>query len=81
MQHFRFLSAHAGTADTAELSKGIAEALITTAAGLIVMLVTLFPYNAFRSQVDRTLSRLESLTASALMSDEEPEQVEAESKE
>ncbi|QDU33818.1 Biopolymer transport protein ExbB [Poriferisphaera corsica] len=69
---FQVLSESAGTAETSELSKGIAEALITTAAGLIVMLVTLFPYNAFKAQIERTLSRLESLTASALTPQDEP---------
>ncbi|XAL99994.1 MotA/TolQ/ExbB proton channel family protein [Phycisphaeraceae bacterium D3-23] len=48
------------------LSGDIGEALITTAAGLVVALVTLFPYNLFRGQVERSLSRLESLAASGL---------------
>ena len=48
------------------LSGDIGEALITTAAGLVVALVTLFPYNHFRGQVERSLSRLESLAASGL---------------
>jgi biopolymer transport protein ExbB len=55
-----------GVADPRAVGSGIAEALITTAAGLIVAVVTLFPYNALRSQVDRTLSRLESLAAAAV---------------
>lgn len=48
-------------ADPRDVGQGIAEALLTTAAGLIVAIVVLFPYNAFRAQVDRTLDRLESL--------------------
>ncbi|QQE11838.1 MotA/TolQ/ExbB proton channel family protein [Planctomycetota bacterium] len=73
IQAFEVLSESSGVAaETSELSRGIAEALITTAAGLIVMLITLFPYNAFKAQIDRTLSRLESLTASALMDQQEP---------
>lgn len=48
-----------------EVSGGIAEALLTTAAGLIVALVVLFPYNAFRAQIDRTLGRIEALIAAA----------------
>jgi len=55
-----------GLADPRAVGSGIAEALITTAAGLIVAVVTLFPYNALRAQVDRTLSRLESLAAAAV---------------
>jgi biopolymer transport protein ExbB len=52
-------------ADPRAVSSGIAEALLSTAAGLTVSLITLFPYNAFRAQVDRTLSRLELLGVSA----------------
>ena len=57
--------------DLTALAGGIAEALITTAAGITVALLTLFPYNAFRAQVDRSLSRLESLAAAALQRDDE----------
>ena len=48
------------------LGGNIGEALITTAAGITVALLTLFPYNLFRAQADRSLSRLESLVAAAL---------------
>jgi biopolymer transport protein ExbB len=47
------------------VAAGIAEALLTTALGLIVALMTLFPYMIFRGQVDRALGRLEALIASA----------------
>ena len=47
------------------LIPGIAEALLTTAAGLTIALITLFPYNAFRGQIGRTLSRIEALAAAA----------------
>lgn len=54
----------AGSAgDPSLVSQGIAEALLTTAAGLIVALMVLIPYNLFRSQVDRTLGRIEMLVA------------------
>ncbi len=56
----------AAATDPRAVGSGIAEALITTAAGLIIAVATLFPYNALRSQVDRTLSRLESLAAAAV---------------
>lgn len=55
--------------DPSLVGQGIAEALITTAAGLVVALVTLLPYNLIRAQVDRTLSRLESLVAAAMISE------------
>ena len=63
---FEVLSGQGANTDPRSVSQGIAEALITTAAGLIVSLVTLFPYNLFRAQVDRTLTRLESLAAAAI---------------
>ena len=58
---FQVLSVTGTAADPSQLSYGIAEALITTAAGLIVSLICLFPFNAFRAQTERTLSRMESL--------------------
>ncbi len=52
--------------DPSLVGEGIAEALLTTAAGLTVALVTLLPYNLIRAQADFTLARLESLAAAAL---------------
>jgi biopolymer transport protein ExbB len=49
-----------------ELGGDIGQALITTAAGITVALLTLLPYNLFRAQADRALSRLESLVAAGL---------------
>ena len=63
---FRVLSEQTATGDPTYVSQGIAEALITTAAGLVVAVITLFPYNGLRAQIDRTLSRMESLVAAAL---------------
>ena len=63
---FQLLSAQTTVTDPKEVSGGIAEALVTTAVGLVIAIVVLFPYNAFRAQVDRTLSRLESLAAAAV---------------
>jgi biopolymer transport protein ExbB len=63
---FHVLSNETAT-DPRAVSQGIAEALLTTAAGLVVALLVLFPYNAYRAQIDRTLSRLETLAAAALM--------------
>ena len=51
--------------DPAAVGAGIGQALLTTAAGLVVALVVLLPYNLFRVQVDRTLGRLELLTEAA----------------
>ena len=41
---------------------GIAEALITTAAGLIVAICCLFPFNFFVSQLKRRTTELEQAT-------------------
>jgi biopolymer transport protein ExbB len=51
--------------DPSIVSPAIGESLITTAAGLTVAIVVLFPYNWYRAQVDRTLGRLETLAAAA----------------
>lgn len=57
------------TRDIAEIERvasGIAEALITTAAGLVVTLITLFPYMHLRTRIDRALGDIERLAAAAL---------------
>lgn len=65
IQSFKVLSAEAAITDTRLVSAGIAEALITTAAGLVVALVALFPYMWFRSRADRAIGRFETIIASA----------------
>ncbi|MEM9019825.1 MAG: MotA/TolQ/ExbB proton channel family protein [Planctomycetota bacterium] len=69
IRSFDVLAGGRADLDLNVLAGGIAEALITTAAGITVALLTLFPYNAFRAQVDRSISRLESLAAAALQDD------------
>ncbi len=67
IQSFRLLGAtNASVTDPAQVASGISEALITTAFGLIVAMVTLFPYAIFRSMADRCLSNLEHLIAASL---------------
>ncbi len=51
--------------DPDKIGAEIGEALLTTVAGLVVALIVLFPYNAFRAQIERTLGRMESLIAAA----------------
>ncbi|MEM6458059.1 MAG: MotA/TolQ/ExbB proton channel family protein [Planctomycetota bacterium] len=63
---FAILGEAAGSRDPALVGRGIGEALITTAAGLVVTLVTLVPYAVLRVQAQRTLARVETLAASAL---------------
>ena len=67
---FDILSAR-GVTDPRTVSPAIAEALITTAAGLVIAIIVLFPYNAFRAQMDRTLSRVETLLAAMGVEKEE----------
>ncbi|RMD66201.1 MAG: MotA/TolQ/ExbB proton channel family protein [Planctomycetota bacterium] len=63
---FEILGARAeAVADPALVASGIAEALLTTAAGLIVATLTLFALAFFRASARRCLSRLESLAAAA----------------
>jgi len=51
--------------DPDAIGREIAEALLTTVAGLVVALIVLFPYNAYRAQIERSLGRMESLIAAA----------------
>ena len=63
---FNELSGNRADLDLSDLGGDIGQALITTATGITVALLTLLPYNLFRAQADRSLSRLESLVAAAL---------------
>lgn len=63
IRSFNLLSADQIVTDPAAVAGGIAEALFTTAVGLIVALITLFPHAIFRSQSDRALTRLELIAA------------------
>jgi biopolymer transport protein ExbB len=53
-----------GIQDPKAATGGVAEALITTAAGLSVAIVTLIPYNYFISRVRQLTSHLEKITIS-----------------
>jgi len=62
---FQLLGDQTMLTDPADVAGGIASALLTTAVGLIIALVTLFPYMLFRQWASQTISHLESLVASA----------------
>ena len=51
--------------DPAAVGAGIGQALLTTAAGLVVALLVLLPFNLFRVKADRVLGRLELLVEAA----------------
>ncbi len=60
IQSFRLLGTQGPVSDPSAVASGIAEALLTTALGLIIALVTLFPYSIFRARADRCLGRLDA---------------------
>lgn len=59
---FDMASAGGAGVDIALLSNGIYEALITTVAGLVVGIATLFAYNYLTAQLDRVINKMESKT-------------------
>jgi biopolymer transport protein ExbB len=61
IQSFDLLGEAASVSDPALVAGGIAEALYTTAFGLSIALVTLFPHVYFKARADRELGRLELL--------------------
>ena len=54
----------AGVETPQEVTRGISQALITTAAGLTVALVNLVPYNFFLARVDTAVAEMEQYTTS-----------------
>lgn len=66
IQSFGLLGGSRLASDPTLIAGGIAQALYTTAFGLVIALVTLFPYMAFRAQADRAFSRLETFAAVAV---------------
>jgi biopolymer transport protein ExbB len=63
IRSFNLLGDQATLTDPRMVSGGIAEALLTTALGLVIALMTLFPYMAFRAQGERAQARLETVMA------------------
>lgn len=60
MRSFRLLGGN-GLVSPAGVSGGVAQALIATAIGLVIALVSLFAFNYFSRCVDRLMDELESL--------------------
>ena len=65
IQSFELLGEQSTLQDPADVAGGIAAALLTTALGLIIALITLFPYMLYRSCSNRALGRMEMLIAAA----------------
>jgi len=70
---FQLLGESRLVTDPREVSGGIAEALLTTEVGLIIALVTLFPFMLYRARIDRTLAKLEMLIAAGQHGTQESE--------
>jgi len=60
IESFEFLSL-SGVQDPKAVMGGIAQALITTAAGLTVALLTLIPYNYFMARTEKAIKDFEKL--------------------
>jgi len=65
IKSFNVLGAQSQLADPRGVSGGIGEALISTACGLAVALLTLFPYMSFKGLADRAMGRMESVISAA----------------
>jgi len=63
IESFDLLGQAASVSDPAIVAGGIAEALYTTAAGLTIALLALFPAAYFKTRANSCLSRLETLGA------------------
>ncbi len=61
IRSFDLLGDASAVSDPSIVAGGIAEALYTTAFGLTIALLTLFPHVVFKSRAERTLGRLEIL--------------------
>lgn len=61
IRSFDLLGEASAVSDPAIVAGGIAEALYTTAFGLTIALITLFPHVYFKARADRALGRLETL--------------------
>lgn len=68
IRSFRLLDSEQAAVDPSLVAGGISEALVTTAFGLVIAIVTLFPYAVFRSHADRCLGRLEAISAAVAAS-------------
>jgi len=71
IQSFRLFGAETEINDPASVAGGIATALYTTAFGLVVALITLFPFALFRAHADRCFGMLETIAAAIIHRDGE----------
>ena len=62
VEAFFALASAGGSANVSILANGIYEALVTTVAGLIVGIISMFAYNYLVSRVNRVMNQLEAKT-------------------
>lgn len=72
IQSFDLLGQTRHIADLESVASGIAQALITTAFGLVIALVALFPFMIFRAHADRAAGAIELLSAARLSAAQAP---------
>ena len=65
IQSFQLMGEAAGMTDPRVIAPGIAQALLTTAVGLVIAIYTVLPYMVFRGQVEQALGQVESMIAAA----------------
>jgi biopolymer transport protein ExbB len=61
MQSFKLIGAQGGLVDPTGVTSGVAQALIATALGLLIALVSLFGFNFFARRQAQTMDELERL--------------------
>jgi len=61
IESFELLGAGGGTTDPLAVTAGIGKALITTASGLVIAILTLIPYNFFRARVEVCRGEIEEV--------------------
>ncbi|MFT5423096.1 MAG: biopolymer transport protein ExbB [Phycisphaerales bacterium] len=65
IQSFNLIGSDDPVTDPTAVAAGIAQALYTTAYGLVVALVALFPHAIYKTHSERCLARLEAMAAAA----------------
>jgi len=65
IRSFELLGGGGAMVDPRAISGGIGEALVATASGLVVALISLFPFMGYGAQRENTLGRLETMIAVA----------------
>ncbi len=79
IESFEILGSGAGRTDPLAVTSGIAKALITTAAGLVIAIFTLIPYNFYRSRIENSLAEVEEVATFLEVNLGEAERAERES--